>query len=137
MNESNIVLLSFGIYLLWSLGGITATMILHFKYDKLPSHDAGWIGLIYLTSIIAGWLCWTLVYQEWKDSKYITLKQETELEPYTRAFDSHKWDSTYQSYGDIQPGEWITTCVDCGIEYQGHPDEFPDIKYPFCSDMVD
>lgn len=47
-------------------------------------------------------------------------------------YDSHKWDSTYQSYGASEPGEWVTWCPDCGCEDYGDPDEFPELEYPPC-----
>lgn len=49
-------------------------------------------------------------------------------------YESHTWDTHYQSYGDIQPAEYVTFCLKCGIEDRGNPYEFDDLIYPFCGD---
>lgn len=45
------------------------------------------------------------------------------------AYNSHKWNSVRDPY----TMEWYTSCLVCGIEDLGDPDEF-DIDYPMCDD---
>lgn len=50
-------------------------------------------------------------------------------------YDTHKWESIRQSYGDTAPAEWVAYCADCGIEDRGDPSEFPGLVYPRCEEM--
>ena len=51
------------------------------------------------------------------------------------AYNSHIWEHRRTSIpADLD--EVITTCMECGIEDLGNPDEF-DIDYPWCEEVID